>query len=388
MSSSEPADLGVPASSPETDASRRRRRIWWIAVLAVSAVLIGGLVAPRVVDTPAGVVEEFFDAVVDKDVDRALSHVARTGFGAPYGEAAAFLHPDAIADGWELLEASHSSDTGVYNVETWVDVTIGNSETTAHGRIEVTDFGGEWKLVDPFVNVEISALPLTYMRINDRTVVTDELYGHDVAGMLVSEYQVFPGWYEFFGDLEGVVAEPEAAKFHLPPTDAIGAEPTRASLPTATFTDAVHAAAQTEVAGILDDCVEFQTPQPANCPFAVDEYFADEEELYLNEVRDVEWTIDEYPTVRLEDPGGDERDLGLNVVVDDPGLIRLSAVGEAGDEEVRIFADCGVAADPLRAALRPDGVPEVYSIGQTGGTLSFAVGVENTCRYSSHKELK
>lgn len=354
--------MTVPAAADtETAPAKSPRKRWPLLAGALAIALVGtvGAVVARREGGPEEVVEEFFAAIRDRDVERALSHVGRIGHGVPYGEAAAFLHPDAIADGWQLREA-HAGEPDLGG-DVRVEVNIGDEQAHTEGVIEVTDFGGEWKLVDPFVTVAFSAAPFTYLQVNDRVVRPEELYGHNLGGAFAGAYKLLPGRYHFFGDLAGTTTNPDPAQLLLPPRpDTVTADPVPVTPPPLRFPTETDAAVQRLVNDLLDDCTTYAVREPPGCPFAVG-LFLDHGDGSVDLLHDIVWTVVEYPQVRLADPGGEERRNGLVVEVDDPGLIRLSATGmDDHGQMVEVVADCRVSGEYLRAALQPDGTPEVY----------------------------
>lgn len=372
----ETAPSKVYAELPEARTSKRGRYLVSGLVLALG----GGLVWSETGNSAEAIVADFFEAIVDKDVDRALSHVAREGYGVPSGEDAVFLAPDAIAGGWELLEAELSPVEGEYGAER-VEVVIGSGKSKQTGYIEVSQSSDEWRIVDPFVVVEVSATSLTYMRVNDKTVVSDELYAHDATGLLSREYKLLPGMNRLFGDLKGTTTESKPGELMLPAENEYD-DPPVVGPPELTFTDAVQESVQESVNGIVDECAEFKVRQPALCPFGIDYYYYPDDETGYEDIHDVTWTVEKQPRVHLEDPGdGDERELGIPVTVDDPGVIALKATAskDGRDDPVTLTAECGLSEEPLRVALQPDGEPQVYPLAQAGtGILNMPFDLD-TC---------
>src|SRR5690606_18419980 len=74
-----------------------------------------------------------------------------------------------------------------------VRVEIGDGQDREVGSMELTDYGGEWNLVDPFVTVAISPSPFTYLQVNDRVVT--QPYAHNLASPFGAEYKLFPRRY-------------------------------------------------------------------------------------------------------------------------------------------------------------------------------------------------
>ncbi|HEY1176603.1 MAG TPA: hypothetical protein VGF17_10635, partial [Phytomonospora sp.] len=356
----EPDPSPEPAPAPNRDYRRNR------LVAAAAALLVGIAVTAYFVgrdDDPVSVVENFFAAIADKDVEEALTYVGRIGHGIPYGERAAFLHPDAIADGWRLLDAERG---GGGPVADYVEVTIGDDESSTSGRLEMSDFGGEWNIVDPFIEIEVDAPAFTYIAVNDREVVTADLFGHNVDARQLVSMELLPGRYTLWGDVPGA-----AAPTDLLPTEQYLSDPLTVSPAPFVPTPETFAAVQAQTDAIIDDCVTFATPSPVGCPFGIGDDV-------VRDVHDVTWELVDRPVVTLD---GTDPAAGLPVTVAEPGLIRLTASGTRNFKDVRFHADCGVDGGSLRAALRPDGTPEVYTVPALGRFGLPAGPLPTTCEY-------
>lgn len=353
------AEDSAPAAKPSSP--RARRAAIAAAVTAVVSSGFGIYAVAQHANSPESAVEDFFEAVIDKDVEAALDLVDSDGFGPPYAERAEFLHPDAIAEGWELLDATanpHRSGGGAVVVQIVAGV---SEDDTTNGSIQVTEVDGQWKLVDPFVTVDIVSSPLTYMQVNDHVVDVDELHGHDLHAMFGGRYDLFPGVAAFFADVPGVEFETRDPSLLLPSSNPHGEVP-RAVLPNSSFPADTQLAAQEAVEEVVDECVTFQTLRPPHCPFG-SRSGLDDGEHHVKNLREAEWTIEQYPRVSLFDPGVHGRDAGLTFVVDDPGSIRMSAKGSVdGEGSFDVVADCEVAAEPLRAALTRDGEVDLHFV--------------------------
>lgn len=382
----EPEPEAAPETPPEPDAtpapepepvepepSRPRYRLLAFAAV-VCLVIAATTYFVTSDDDPVGVVEDFFAAIVDKDVEAALSYVGRIGYGIPYGERAAFLHPDAIADGWRLLDAEHFQE----DYDDYVDITIGDDANQVSGRLEVTDYNGEWNIVDPFVEVEVSATALTYLAVNDRRVVTTELYEHNAMGVFQNTIKLLPGRYTFFGDIPGTASTPPPALDLLPAPET--SEPRVISPPNVVLTPEIAAAVQASGDALIDDCATFTTPNPVGCPFGIGDFLTKGEWNLVENVRDVTWEVVTRPVLTVDGALGGDPPTGLAVKVAGPGLIRLTATGDIDVEEVRFRADCTVDGEFLRVALRPDGTPELYPAPALGLFVT-TTGPPGTCVY-------
>lgn len=162
-------------------------------VLAVVPPLVGGWTRQPELAGPVEVVEQFFTAITDGDLDRALGYVV----AVPYGSEAALLRPEAVDGGWRLL-AAHPADRTGGGYGTWVQVMVGDGRSQATGWVEVSqDEVGHWWLVDPLVTIEVASVaPLTYLQVNGAIVELTELYAADPLGAGV-RYRLLPGPYSF-----------------------------------------------------------------------------------------------------------------------------------------------------------------------------------------------
>lgn len=386
---------------PDLEAAKKRIRValrgidlrspaWWrgnarqVAVLAIVAVLlaIGGAVMwADTEDDPETVVTKFFDAVVDKDVDRALSVVSPEGHGVPAGDQAVFLDADAISDDWKLLVVKQrpAAESGG---SVLVDVVVGNAKSTKAGVIKVDDSHGQWLVVDPFIKVRFEAVSLSYLRVNDKTVVKQELYAHDTTKQAVRDYRLFPGMNRFFGNLKGTTGTTDPGELLLP-AENDGDKALQVSPPKLKFTDSARKSVQDGVEAIVDDCVRFAVPQPSRCPFGVDTPHTDEFGIRYGDFDEVEWKLEQYPKVHLKAPGGDSDGAdGMPIRVDDPGTITLTAAAvtqNAESDPVTLTADCRFTAEPLRAVLDPDGTVQVFPLGQKGSEFASISFDLDTC---------
>ncbi|WP_041624771.1 hypothetical protein [Stackebrandtia nassauensis] len=354
-----------------------------MAIGAIVVVLlgIGGVVWTDSDDDPETVVTQFFDAIEDKNVDRALSFVSPDGYGVPAGDEAVFLDEDAISDDWRLLVVKQRSAVKS-DGSAVVDVVLGDGKSTKAGVINVDDKYGQWQVVDPFIKVRFESASLSYLKVNDKTVVRQELYAHDVTNREVREYRLFPGMNAFFGNLKGTTGATAPGKLLLP-TENSGDKALRVSPPKLKFTDTARKSVQDGVEAIVDDCVRFAMPQPSRCPFGVDSPHTDEFGVAYGDFDDVTWKLKKYPKVRLKDPGDDGDDTGgMPIKVDDPGSISLTAAAvtqDAASKAVTLTADCRFTAEPLRAVLGPDGKARVIPLGQSGSELASISFDLDTC---------
>jgi hypothetical protein len=344
-------------STTETTPSRSRReglRTGWIVLLSLLTLIpLAVWKEAREPDDPVELVEAFFEALRDKDVDRALGY---TDASVPTGEEGAFLHPDAVGDEWEVLDVSAVEDDSSW--ETEVRVRIGHPEGFAVGRYVVRESDGELVIEDPLQSVSFATSSQLEMRVNDRVVELDsELH---VSGGLQSEsYKLLPGVYRFFGGDPVTILDPEQSETPVirPP------EPD----PTAEQVEAVQGA----VEEWINACVEYRMPSPEGCPFASDGYVDTSERERLEAIEDVTWTVVEYPEAAIA-PGTDFwGQPALVVEYPEPGRLELSGIGTSDHEHWKEFT----------AACHFGGALVVLLRGEDGIELApLGVHEEDTCR--------
>jgi len=332
-------------------------------VVVVAASLVAWIVG-RQKDDPVEVVEDFFAAIVDRDLDAALGYIDPSGGGVPYGEEAAFLHPDAIGDGWRLLDAKLLD-----GLPASVEVTIGDSASDTTGVVELRDDNAEgvWKMVHPFATVEPPTTAFTYFAANGRRIDWHDLYRNTAPSRIDNRWALLPGRYSFYDG---------ASTMDLAP----GAE-VSVPAPTVTLTPEALATVQSATEAKLRDCATFAVAQPDNCPFGARAVLVgDNDDAALLAIRDVLWEFVEPPVLTVGGELAANAPLGLTVTVTDPGMIRLSATGDNAAGEVRFTAECAVDARFIRVSLPPDGVPQVLFTRETNG-LGTPGQAADTCRY-------
>jgi hypothetical protein len=360
-----------------------RRATWSVvaAVVTVSTVWAGVAIATR--EDPVDVVQDYFAAIISKDVDTALALVDRFGLGTgvPFGDDAVFLDPRAIADGWRIESAveKHRDDEAG---EAGVRVRLASRYGVASGDLLLTSKGDDdpWRLYSPLVAIEVPPSPLAFFTVNDVTVPLAD-------GWKARRFFLFPGLYQFYPGLP-------------PGLTGSGMEPVLA-FPTTTSHDQslsglryqqvapgrlsaggpVLAAAQRRVAELLDDCAEFSTPNPAGCPFLTDGEIDTPDGLRVRNPTDLDWTVTEYPDVSLVDDRAGPAQAGFRVVVAGTGSVELTGTGTSTDGRTVTFT-VRCAIEPglinLRARLTETGDVQLRTVAEQFTTLLHS-SARNTC---------
>jgi hypothetical protein len=350
------------------------RRIRWAAaggVVVVLTVWIAVAAANR--EDPVDVVEDFFAAVVHRDVDRALALVDRSGGGVPIGPEAAFLDPRAIAGGWDLVSATeqHRDDDGQWAT---VTVTLAGPDGTAEGDLLVArDYDGPWRMYSPLVLVEFPASPLSFVRVNDLSVPAAARPGSP------ARFWLFPGGYRFYPDLPGVVSGPDAEPVMAFPayenrSDYPGTQPYTVAAGALSATEQAVSAATEQIAALVDDCVEFTTPVPYHCPFATDGEIDTTDGRRIREPEDLQWRVSRYPVVSLADNRAEQQPVGFQVVTETAGIVTLTGSGVDSDGDVVTFTvECGIELTGLTVTIGAGGEVGLATNG------AFADDQRNTC---------
>lgn len=340
---------------PAVNARREALRTGWIVLLSLLTLIpLAVWRSTLEPSTPAEVVESFFTAVLDKDLDKAYSYVDAS---IPVGQEAAFLHPDAIGDEWELLDVRELK--GGSSWETAVTVTIGHPDGIATARYSVKELHGELSIADPFETIAFANSSQLAVRVNDRVV--EQPLGHqDVTLFQNQQYKLLPGVYRFFDGEPVALLDPEATE--VPVIQPPFPEPTP---------DQVEAV-QTAVEALIDTCVEYKSAAPPGCPFATDGEVDTTDRERLDRIEDLAWTVSEYPKTTVV-PGADMWEQPMLLVgFDEPGLLELSGTGYAGRDHWKAFtAACRFGGEALVVLLHGDDGIELEPVGAP---------VTDTCR--------
>ncbi|SDE05193.1 hypothetical protein [Glycomyces harbinensis] len=341
-------------SSTDALASRTRReglRVGWIMLF--SALTLLPLWVWQQAREPSNAVEAvtaFMEAVHDKDLERAYSFIDS---GIPAGEAAAFLHPDAIGD-WDLLSVEQAESSSAFPSP--VSVTIGTDEGTAEGSFTVYEHDGEFTLYDPFQTVTVSASSYLSVQVNDRIVPMppETTWQAWYLGQAQRTIQLLPGVYRFFGGEEiALIGEDDGSS-----AEVIGT-------PLPEPAEEAAAALQVAVDDYIDDCVEYRLTAPPGCPFATDGLVDTDERHRVEEVRDPVWTVDEYPVATAVPGTGAYGEPVLLVEFTDPGRITLQGSGTEDWGTWEPFtAACRFGGSALHVLAGADGSLQLAPLGE------------------------
>jgi hypothetical protein len=309
---------------------------------------------------PVAVVEEFFAAIVSKDIDAAVA-LARD-----HPPEASLLKPEAIADGWSLVSADEVN-RGPDADEATVRVRLAGPDGYADGEFLLERwFEGEWRLREPFVVVEVHPDPLLFLQVNDATVTAEH------AGQPLRRY-LLPGLYEFYsalpGGLVGQRMEPVMAfPAYAPGYETPLPEPYQVMPGRLTATGSIVAAVEEEIETLIDDCVVSIVAEPTGCPFASDGLIDTPDGRRIEDISSLEWRVDRYPEISLVDDRSEPWFVGFRVVPDTEGIVTLSGRGANTDGETERFTvECGIDVSRFVVLVDALGNPLVQPTGEGSG---------------------
>jgi hypothetical protein len=332
-------------------------------VVAVVAVWIA--VAAATDRDPEETVEAYLSSVVEKDVEGAFALV----YDVPYGDAAAFLTPDAVSDDWWVVSVTEVGRE--YDTTARVKAVIAGPGGTAEGEFVVNEYDDEWMLRDPFVTVRFPTSPLSYVRVNDEIVPKPS----DSNGF--ESYDLFPGIYRFYESVPDVVDAEE--------TDAVAAFPSEDSdeilvvPPALTPGKDTVARLQDAVKQRVDECATFSTPAPyGDCPFATDGEIDTPDGKRVSDLHGLTWKVADYPVVAMTDDRSEEFSPAFALSVEEPGSVTLSGTGEDTDGNPTTFTvTCEIDLSGLQATIDAHG--EV-TLARSPRSSNPTLGGFNTCR--------
>ena len=293
---SAPAAPGAPAPLPEPKplSPKTKKALLWsgIGVAAIAVLAIGGAVAVNVINgtrSPEAVAEKY------------LSYIA-----AGNAEAAnKMVDPNVREDERTLLtnEVMQSASERISDVKVKAYPDAGGDErplrvtyrldgVQQEARLMASKGDPEWLVLDTWQLDDSLTVPVS-VNVYGQADITlggaDVPLERDESGYGQAEFSLYPGVYEF-GQKEGSdlyeIVDPSAV---------VGADGLSSSFslelkPTEAFTKNV----QDQVNAIIDKCAKSKDARPEGCPFYTFVYPTDTK---------VNWKVDEYPTIELNDQG-------------------------------------------------------------------------------------
>jgi hypothetical protein len=326
-----------------------------VLLLVPSWIAWDGLQHPR---NAAETVERFFNAILDKDVDEALKYldlnvvddppphrsrtIIDTGRGTTVLQSeTAFLHPDAIADDWHVLEVREELPKWMGRVT----VVIGHEGGTATGTIH-TDPNDHTIITEGLGKVRFAASTYGYARVNDHVAETEP-----ESSARRQLYALLPGVYRF-GPVGGETAPVAVLPSNM--GSAVVPAPAPDTGPEATT------AVQLAVEELIDGCTASRDRVPDQCPFGTDGKIDSVEHGRVRRADNFHWRLVEYPEVALRTSIEHDRPR-LRVDFSNPGRIELTGSGDdSADERVEFTAHCRFDDRFLLAFLNADGTASVH----------------------------
>jgi hypothetical protein len=346
------------------------------AGIIVFATIVAVIVAWVAIDTatdrdPEEAVENYLTAIANKDVDTALE-LAGEYSSVPYGEDAAFLTAEAIADDW-WVESVEDVGEGEYISEKRVKATIAGENGTASAEFDVTEIDGDWQIDDPFVQVTFPKSPLSYVQANDQIVSVDpDLGGGDT-------FELFPGPYRFFQSVPGVVDTPKTELVAAYPDEDTGYDERNIVPGRLTAVGDTVGNVQQLINDRIDECATFAMEVPyGDCPFATDGEIDTTNGKRVTEPWGLSWKVVSYPEITVQDDRTNEYLPGFAVEVTKPGTMTLSGTGlDTEDKPTRFTVTCDLDLTGYLATFDVDGKAELARDPQRQQAYP---GDYNTCR--------
>lgn len=371
-----PRDRPVPVRAvpgwllPPVIGSLRQHRgrwtiAWYSVAVAVIAVLTTILVWPHPPNAAERRVRDFLSAVQHGQVARARGMVDAGGDKAD----TSFLTADVARQNWQVDAVRSIDPIDDYSYQVRVDATLSvpNGDTASYRFTAELD-GAKWKVLDPYVYVDVMDFPLPYVAINGHRVELPHRDGETATSMT---YTLFPGVYRFFDTAPDSVRHPTAAHLLMPGSYALmqagddyyGGDG-NIVVPRMTLTGAAQRSAQRAVDAYLDGCAKSMTKlvEPG-CPFGAeyvpepghpDRIFADDE------VKSATWKVTTYPVVTVQPSGGE-----FLVVERRAGVAKLTVTGTDRDTgfTAKTSMSCEMGRDVLRVDVTGSGKLRVYPDG-------------------------
>ena len=349
----------------------RKRLAWSIGVVVVLAATGTGfwLAGDDVDDGPGEVVNSYLAAVRAGDVAAALSLTGWT----PDEEYGAFLTAEAVSADWTVDRVAEVDNDGV---TARVEVTLESPVTDeATGVFELIADDGSWRLDMPFAEIGFGDIGVDYVEVNGQ-------YEAMTKHSAFQRYLLFPGLHHFYTAENPSVDISAEPRLLLP-----GGDLTRIDAQIAVSESGVETAQQA-VDDYIDECADTDEVYVANCPFSAQATSLDDllDIEYMNEVRDADWTVEEYPVIDVAYANG-----RFEVTDVEPGEVGLSATGtervwDSGKREfydgddIDFAIDCRIEARWLEPTVGADGAWTIHHFADFEDEYDWRPGsVMETC---------
>lgn len=285
-------DTAAAPRTPEQVQRDRRIMVVTAGVFAgVLALVVGYQVVRATMFSPDGVLEDYLDAVVDKDLDRVRE------LSGSFDDASEDLLTQEVYDGatstvtgYEVTDTTELGDT------TYVSVELeGLDSEESEASLELVRDGSTWGIF-PRWRVDGAGLASAQTLVDDGTAGAITVNDVTVeASEGAGDFWLLPGTYDFdpFGGNRWVEAS----------TDPLVVDPggmwSWSSMPADSDpqpSDEAREVIETELATYLEECAARGESDPEGCPF--------EAYVWTDDVRDFSWEITAMPELE----GGYELD--------------------------------------------------------------------------------
>lgn len=329
-----------------SDEPKLRARRWYVVALVV--LLVGALVTVSAVyfyarssaNEPAQTVEDFLEAVHDRDFDAALDFVSESSMPRSPVTVAG---PETLRSDWEIgdVEVIHYSEEPVNDTAEVRAEIIGPDDTSVSSVLNLVQESDEWKIRNAFTHVSFPARIFEYFQVNgvDVEIVDDEHPSPPVVFL--------PGVYEYYGDdmemLEPVfdsvvklggesspVNVKDGHEFAPFTSKAHDEDPAHLMNDNFILRDDAEDTAQQRTEEYIEECLgDGTTLDTFGCPISVDTIAlarAVEDDTIdpLFSTAEAEWDIQEYPKTAVIYDARPQHEGALQFANETPGLVELS----------------------------------------------------------------
>ena len=276
------------AAAPVQPFDKKKAKVVGIAAGALAVVIVGGLIVVTQLNGrmfgPEAVAHKYFSALSDGDAEAAL-RLADVDVPA---EQRGLLTNEVLGGATALPQDVVVQDAQVSDGTATVDVSfdLGGSKDSVTLTMRKAGkkalFFDDWALQSPdLAHLAVGTPGLDAVRVNGAEVPT---------GSEGVDLPAFPALYTvgLAEESELVEAEDVTSRVFFS-----GAESDDWTVLDAQPTEAFRSEVESQVRTLIDSCAEKTDLEPQGCPFG------SSSGSYRDEVRDVAWSIEEYPTVSL-----------------------------------------------------------------------------------------
>lgn len=348
----------------------RVRRAWTAGIIAGFTGIVAIAIATDAADSAESVVTDYFAAILDGDIDTALSLVDEH----PTGASSRFLAPEAIADDWRVVSITDAGE-GEYDRDRVVRVALGGPDGVAEGELLVTeDDDTGWRIANPTTTVQIALSPLDYIQVNGYTPKPQATDPGTASYLQTESIDLLPGLYSFYQDIPGVVRVAGTKTFA-----ALSSDATDDRLDPDVYTPGEVVAgektidsAREQLKELLTECVTATVPRPDGCPFGAGNFVNTPDGEHVEELTSLEWTLERMPKFKLVDsrypdpdspPAAETGRWSFQFVAAETDVLTLRGKGTNSDgKKIDFEAPCRVDLSTASATVERDGRVNLASL--------------------------